>query len=174
MIVSCIAAVAENGVIGRDNELPWRLSADLKRFKKLTMGHHLIMGRKTYESIGGPLPGRTSIVITRNRDYQAAPGVLLAHSFEEALRRAEGEEEVFVIGGASVYREGVARADRLYLTRVHADVSGDTLFPAVDLAAWKIVREDFREADSKNLHAQTFRIYERSRSTGALSPPGRF
>ena len=165
MMISLIAAVADNGVIGRDGGLPWRLAADLKRFKQLTMGKCLVMGRKTYESVGRPLPGRTSIVVTRDPGWRAVPGVLVAHSLEEALGLAAGEE-VFLAGGESLYEEGLTRADRLYLTHVHAEVEGDTRFPEVDFDRWKVVREEHHEADGKNAFAQTFRVYERS---GALS-----
>lgn len=169
MIVSLIAAVADNGVIGRDGGLPWRLSADLKRFKQLTMGKCLVMGRRTYESVGRPLPGRTSIVVTRDPEWKAVPEVLVAHSLDEALGLAKGEE-VFLAGGESVYEEGLTRADRLYLTHVHAEVEGDTRFPEVDLDHWRVVREERHEADDRNAFAQTFRVYERS---AALSrPPG--
>ena len=138
MILSCIAAVAENGVIGKDNELPWRLSEDLKRFKKLTVGHAVIMGRKTFESIGRPLPNRTSIVITRGAEYEAA-GAVVVHSIEEAIRQArrteqtaEGAREAFVIGGEAIFREALPWCARLYLTRVHTEAAGDVRFPSGD------------------------------------------
>jgi len=160
MILSCIVAVAENGVIGRGNGLPWRLSADLKRFKELTTGHALIMGRKTFESIGRPLPNRTSIVLTRDRAYQQ-PGAVVVHSLEEALDRCRGEQEVFAIGGAAVFREALPRAQRLYLTRVHADVAGDVRFPDESLAGWERIEQTPLPADEKNEYATTFEVYVR-------------
>lgn len=160
MPLSLIVAVAENQVIGREGQLPWRLSADLRRFKRLTMGHRIVMGRKTYESIGRALPGRTSIVLTRQADFQAAEGVLVADSLEAALREA-GDDEVFVIGGAGVYRESLPRATRVYLTRVHADVEGDTFFPRLDPQTWRLVEQHPHPADEKNDFAHTFQVYER-------------
>jgi dihydrofolate reductase len=160
MILSCIAAVADNGVIGRGNGLPWRLSADLKRFKQLTTGHTLIMGRKTFESIGKPLPNRTSIVLTRDRGYRA-PGAIVVHDLNEALERCKGEQEVFVIGGAAVFREALPRVTRLYLTRVHADIEGDVHFPEVNLEAWERLEQVSLPADEKNNYPTTYEVYVR-------------
>ena len=140
--MSIICAVAANGVIGQGNRLPWRLPADLTRFKQLTMGHPIIMGRKTYESLGKPLPGRTNIVVTRQPAFKAC-GALTAPSLEAALRLAEAETEIFVIGGASMYAQALPLADRIYWTEVHQDFAGDTVMPAFDRAAWReIARED--------------------------------
>lgn len=143
MRLSAIVAMAANRVIGAGNQLPWRLSADLARFKRLTMGHTLVLGRKTYESIGRPLPGRTFIVVTRQRDYAPA-GVTVAHSVDEALAlaRARGDDEVFIAGGADIYAQTMDRIDRLYLTRIERDVPGDTYFPEVDLSGWRLVEEE--------------------------------
>ena len=167
MMLSCIAAVAENGVIGKDNELPWRLSEDLKRFKKLTVGHVIIMGRKTFESIGRPLPNRVSIVITRNTAYEA-PGAVVVHSVEEAIEQArrteqaeEGEREAFVIGGEAIFREALPLCARLYLTRVHTEAPGNVRFPELDPARWRPLNEESGPADEKNDHATTFVVYER-------------
>ena len=160
MILSCIAAVAENGVIGRDNGLPWRLSADLKRFKALTTGHTILMGRRTFESIGKPLPNRTSIVLTRDRGYRPV-GAAVAHSLEEALERCAGEPEVFVIGGAAVFHEALPRAQRLYLTRVHAAVAGDVRFPDVNLEDWERLEQKPLPAGEKNDYATTYEVYSR-------------
>lgn len=160
MILSCIVAVAENGVIGRGNGLPWRLPADLQRFKELTTGHTLIMGRKTFESIGRPLPDRTSIVLTRDRAYER-PGAVVVHSLEEALERCRGEQEVFAIGGAAVFREALPRAQRLYLTRVHADVAGDVRFPDESLEGWERVAQTPLPADERNEYATTYEVYVR-------------
>jgi dihydrofolate reductase len=162
MKVSLIVAAAENGVIGRRNELPWRLSADLKRFKELTMRHAIIMGRKTFESIGRPLPGRRMIVITRHPNYQPT-GAQAVGSLEAALAAAEqaGEEEAFVIGGAEIFREASPRADRLYLTRVNADVDGDVFFSLPDSNDWRLLSSAQHPADAKNDHPFTFEVYER-------------
>ncbi len=149
MKLSLICAMAENRVIGRNNSLPWHLSEDLRYFKRTTMGCSIIMGRKTYESIGRPLPGRTNIVVTRNPDYQAE-GVRVVDSLEAALKLAEsiayidGSEEAFVIGGAELYKNAFDMADRLHLTRVHAEVEGDTYFVDFDESQWdEVWREEF-------------------------------
>jgi dihydrofolate reductase len=144
MRLSAIVAMAANRVIGAGNQLPWRLPADLARFKRLTLGHTLVMGRKTYESIGRPLPGRTSIVITRQPGYAPA-GVTVAHSVDDALAqaRARGDDEVFIAGGADVYAQTMDRVQRLYLTRIAKDVPGDTRFPEVDLSSgWRLIEEE--------------------------------
>jgi len=161
MRVSLIAAMAENRVIGRDNQLPWRLSADLQHFKALTMGKPIIMGRKTYESIGRPLPGRTNIVITRDSAFQAE-GCEVVYSIEQALAAARGFEEVMVIGGAELYRQMLDHADRLYLTLVRAEVEGDALFPELG-QQWHEVERESRKADDKNQFDYDFVILERSR-----------
>jgi dihydrofolate reductase len=158
--VSIIAAVASNGVIGRDGGLPWRLSADLKRFKALTMGHHVVIGRRTWESIGRPLPGRTLVVVSRSLD-KPADGVLAATSLAEALDLAAGDTEVFVAGGAEIYRLALPLADRIYLTRVHAEVEGDTRFPDLEWTAWHRVGADDQSADERNDYPSTFEVWER-------------
>ena len=155
-IVSCIVAVADNNVIGKKNDLPWHLPADLRRFKKMTMGHTIIMGRKTYESIGRPLPGRTSVVITRDRDY-SRNGTIVVHSLEEALDRTPDEEEVFIVGGESIFELALPRSDRIYLTRVHATFEGDVFFPAAALEQFRLVEEERHRADEKNPHDYSFR-----------------
>jgi len=134
MTLSLIVAVAENGVIGRDNALPWHISEDLQYFKQVTLGKTVIMGRKTYDSIGRPLPKRTNIVVTRDPGF-TAEGVLIAHSFDEALSKAAVGEAV-VIGGSSLFGEALARADRFYLTEIHRAYEGDVHFPAWDKQAW--------------------------------------
>ncbi|GHG65470.1 dihydrofolate reductase [Comamonas sp. JC664] len=143
MKLSAIVAMAANRVIGAGNQLPWRLPADLARFKRITMGHTLVMGRKTYESIGRPLPGRTTLVITRQRDFAPA-GVQVAHSVEDALAKAQasGDTEVFIAGGADLYAQTMDRVQRLYLTRIDRDFPGDTWFPDVDLSGWRCVEEE--------------------------------
>jgi dihydrofolate reductase len=158
MKLSAIVAMASNRCIGKDNTLPWRLPADLKRFKQLTMGHTLIMGRKTYESIGRPLPGRTMVVLTRQEDY-APEGVQVVHSLEQALERARGDE-VFIAGGADLYRQTMERVRRLYLTRIEREYEGDTFFPEVDLSGWRLVEEEHHPATATE-PPFTFLTYER-------------
>jgi dihydrofolate reductase len=162
MRISCIAAMSENGVIGRDGGIPWRLPSDLARFKRTTMGHAIVMGRKTWESLGKkPLPGRRHVVITRRKGYSVPPGVDVVASFEEALERLRGEDEVFVVGGEKVYASALPRADRVYLTVVHTQIEGDTRFPDPELRGFQLVSEERREADEANPFAHTFRVYER-------------
>ena len=161
MRLSIIAAMSANRVIGNNNNLPWRLPADLKRFKSLTMGHHLIMGRKTFESIGKPLPGRTTVVITHQTGF-APEGVLVAHSIDQALDVVTGDDEVFVAGGAQIYQQMLPRADRLYLTSIHEEFEGDTNFPEFEESDWQLISEEGYEPDEKNPYPYTFLIYERS------------
>ncbi|HEV8432092.1 MAG TPA: dihydrofolate reductase [Thermoanaerobaculia bacterium] len=165
MRLSIIVAVATNGVIGRDNKLPWHLSTDLKRFKTLTSGHTVIMGRKTFDEIGRkPLPNRTNIVVSRGVAPAILPAdVLFAASVDEALSKIpRTDEEAFIIGGAEIVRQTMTRADRMYITQVHADVPGDTFMPEFDdVNEWRLVdREDF-EADAKNDYPFSFLIYDR-------------
>lgn len=166
MLIALIAAVADNGVIGRGGQLPWRLSADLRRFKSLTMGHPIIMGRRTWESIGRPLPGRTSIVITRQPRYETGfPEVRIAADVHAALDRAAsapgGDQIAFVIGGGEVYAAALPRAARLYLTRVLASVAGDAFFPPLDMREWRLLNGENHAADEKNDYAHAFEVYER-------------
>lgn len=159
MKVSIIAAVAENGVIGRKGKIPWHIPEDLKRFKKITTGHHIIMGRKTYESIGRPLPNRTNIVITRNKDYKAK-GIKTVSSLNEALKIAkkEGEKEAMIVGGAQIYKEALPFADKIYLTKIHHKFSGDAYFPKISLLKWKKVYSKKYPKSSKNKYSYTFSI----------------
>ncbi len=161
-MVSLIVAVSRNGVIGADNKLLWHLPADLKRFKALTLGHHIVMGRKTFESIGRILPGRTTVVITRNPDRVPA-GCLAAGSLAEALALCTGDTEPFITGGGEIYRQALPVADRIYLTRVHADFEGDTGFPDPDPSAWSAVSEEHHPADDRNPWAFSFVTYERAK-----------
>jgi dihydrofolate reductase len=135
--VSLIVAVAKNGVIGCNNTLPWHLPEDLKHFRALTTGHHIIMGRKTYESLGRLLPGRTTVIVTRNADYQLE-GALIAHSLEEAIDLSSSDTEAFVIGGAELYKQALACVDKLYVTEVDLTPAGDAYFPPVDAAQWQM------------------------------------
>jgi len=160
-LISLIVAMAHNGVIGRNNTLPWRLPEDLKRFKAITLGKPILMGRKTFESIGKPLPGRTNLVLTRDRDWRAA-GVVVVHSVDEAIERALGAAELMTIGGAEVYRLLMPVAQRIYLTHVQADVPGDTYFPDFDPTQWVDAQRTTHPADEKNVYAMTFVMLERS------------
>ncbi len=162
MIISLIVAMDEKGAIGKNNRLPWHLSNDLKRFKTLTMGHHIIMGRKTYESIGRPLPGRTNIVITRNLEYDV-DGCLVTHSLEEALEiaRDRGENEVFVTGGRQLFAQALDLADRIYLTRVHTEVPADVYFPEFDEEEWIEKESIHYDAAEKNDFAFTTKVLVR-------------
>lgn len=166
MRVALVVAVAENGVIGRAGDLPWRLREDLRRFRRLTDGHVVIVGRRTQESIvrrlGGPLPGRRTIVLSRRAGYRL-PGCEVARTLDGALQLARGEEEVYVIGGAEIYREALSRADRIYLTRVHAAVEGDTFFPPLNRDEWRVTPLGEHPKDSENEYACTFELLERRR-----------
>ena len=160
MIISLICATSQNGVIGLNNRLPWRLPADMKRFKSLTMGHHVLMGRKTYESIGKPLSGRTNIVITRQPNYQAKD-CLVAASLEAAISLCQDEAEIFVIGGATIYQQALEIAHRIYLTIIHEQFEGDTFLFDIDKAIWRETsREDF-EPDEKNKFRYSFLTLEK-------------
>lgn len=160
--LSIIAAMAQNRVIGVDNKLPWRLPADLAYFKSLTLGHHIIMGRKTYQSLPGgkPLPGRTSVIVTRDSAF-SAPGCVLAHSISEAIAACDGDEEAFFIGGEQLYRQALGIADRLYLTEVRAEVPGDAWFPVLDSSAWRETARTACQADERNAFAFDFVVYDR-------------
>jgi dihydrofolate reductase len=159
-VVSIIVALSENNVVGKQNKLPWKLSADLKRLKAITMGHHLIMGRKTWESLGRPLPGRINVVITSDKNYKAEGGIVM-HSLKEALEISSKDDEVFIFGGGTIFKEAMHLVDRIYMTRIHAVIDGDTFFPALKLNEWKeISREDFK-ADERNEYDYSFITLER-------------
>lgn len=152
-MISIIVATAENGVIGKDNQLLWKLSADLKRFRILTTGHSVIMGRKTFESIGRPLPNRTNIVISRQKDLILPEGVLKVNSLETAIETAKnyaGNEEIFIIGGGNVYEQALKITDKIYLTEVKASIEGDAFFPALNIDEWKEIVRTFYQKDEKN------------------------
>jgi dihydrofolate reductase len=160
--LSLIVAMTRSGAIGRGGKLPWKLSADLKRFRALTMDHHLIMGRKTFDSLGRALPGRTTIVVTRQAAYPAPAEVLVAGSLDAAQRMAAGDAEPFVIGGGEIFRQALPRAERIYVTWVEADVAGDTYFPEWNESDWRLVRSEPHAADEKNEYDTTFCIYDRT------------
>lgn len=141
--LSIIAAMASNRTIGINNTLPWRIPEDLKRFKALTMGHHMIMGRKTFDSIGKPLPGRTTVIVSRNQALQIE-GCIIAHSLQEALAACANDEEIFIVGGAELYAQALPLADTLYLTEIQKDVAGDAHFPEFDKTEWREVAREKR------------------------------
>ncbi len=166
MKLSLIVAVSDNNIIGRDGQLPWHLSSDLRRFKQLTMGHVMLMGRKTWESIGRPLPGRTSVVLSRQSDYDTGfEAVPVAVNLDEAMAIARclagDDAQAFIIGGAGVYAMTFPRAEQLFLTRVHVELEGDVSFPEVDWDQWRLVEEETCAADEKNDFAHTYQVYER-------------
>jgi dihydrofolate reductase len=156
--LSLIVAFASNNVIGCNNTLPWHLPEDLKRFRALTMGHHIIMGRKTYESLGRLLPGRTTVIVTRNKAYQVE-GALVASSLESALALCKDDSQPFLIGGAEMYKAGLKLANKLYITEVHAEFSGDAFFDALDLTSWREVERTAHT--SENGLAFSYVVYQR-------------
>ncbi len=159
-----IAAVANNNVIGKDNKLLWHMSHDLKRFKELTMGHSIIMGRKTFESIGKPLPGRKTIVVTKQENYDAK-GCEIATSLKDAICKVKDESEVFVAGGGEIYRQiiGLHQTRRIYLTRIYANFEGDSFFPEIDSAKWELIEREEHEPDEKNPYPYAFLTYKRKK-----------
>jgi dihydrofolate reductase len=161
MIISIIAAVAENGVIGKNNQLPWKLTSDLKRFRHFTQGKAVIMGRKTFESIGQPLKDRINIILTSDKTYKPEK-TLVFNNLGDALNFAGDHnlEEVFIIGGSNLYQQTIELADRIYLTKVHAEVEGDTYFPYLNMDDWDIVDEEFIAKDEKNQYDSTFFLLE--------------
>ncbi|WP_349254882.1 type 3 dihydrofolate reductase [Thalassotalea castellviae] len=160
-ILSMIVAHANNRIIGKDNDMPWHLPADLAYFKKTTLGKPVVMGRKTYESIGRPLPGRQNIVISRDKNYQAE-GVTTVTSVEQALQQAGDVEEVMVIGGGAIYQHCLPAADRLYITHINAEIEGDTQFPEYDVENdWTLVKSEKYSADEKNAFPLDFCLYQR-------------
>ncbi|MFU8803782.1 MAG: type 3 dihydrofolate reductase [Bradymonadaceae bacterium] len=159
-ILSLMAAVGEGMVIGKENALPWHLPSDLRYFRRVTMGKPVIMGRKTLESLGKPLGGRKNIILTHQRDYEAE-GVHIAHDLDEALALAGDVDEVMILGGGKVYVEFLPRADRLYLTVVHARFEGDTFFPNFDEEQWEVTCREHHEPDEKNKYPHTFVVLER-------------
>jgi dihydrofolate reductase len=170
-ILSMIVGTANNNIIGKDNDMPWHLPADLAYFKKVTLGKPIIMGRKTYESIGRALPGRRNIVISRDGSYspqgKGSEGVDVVTSVEQALALVDGSngeqavDEIMVIGGGAIYKHCLPAADRLYITHIKADIDGDTQFPSYDDGRWKKVKSELRESDEKNAYALDFCVYEK-------------
>lgn len=159
-MITVIAAVAQNNALGKENQLLWHLPDDFKRFKTLTSGHYIIMGRKTFESFPKPLPNRTHVIITRQSDYQPE-GCIVVNSLKKAIEVCPKNEEVFVIGGGEIYRQSIAVADKLDLTKVHATFDADTYFPEVYLSEWQLVFEEYHPKDERHDFAFTFQTYLR-------------
>ena len=158
MNLTLIAAMAQNRVIGKNNDLVWHLPKDLKHFKELTKGHHIIMGRKTFESIGKPLPHRTNIVVTSKKDYKA-PGCIVVHSLREAIQKAENDSRPFVAGGGEIYKQALEYADSMELTVVHHEFEGDTFFPEINSKEWELVNKESQHPDEKHKYAFDFLSY---------------
>jgi dihydrofolate reductase len=159
-LVSQVVAMARDGVIGRDNAMPWRLPDDLKHFKTLTMGKPMLMGRKTFAAIGKPLPGRTSVVLTRDPAWHAE-GVIAVRSLEEAFQKIGDAPELCVVGGAEIYKLTLPVTDRIYLTRIHANIPGDTVFPPLEMSEWRETERIEHPADERHAYAMTFSTLER-------------
>lgn len=162
MKISLIAAATENNVIGKDNDLPWKLPDDMRFFVRTTKGHHILMGRQNFEATNKLLPNRTNIIITRQADY-SFEGAVVFHSIEEGIRFAEekGETELMIIGGGEIFKQTLSIADRIYLTRIHAEIEGDTYFPEIDMKNWKIVSEEEHPIDERHLYSFTFYTLDR-------------
>lgn len=161
-MLTIIAAASENNALGKDNQLVWHLPDDFKRFKTLTSGHHIIMGRKTFESFPKPLPNRTHIIITRQADYQVPEECIVVSGLQEAIAICQKNEDVFIIGGGEIYKQSMAIADKVELTRVHTTVEADTFFPEIDATQWKLVFEEFHAKDDKHDYDFTFLTYVKS------------
>lgn len=161
-MITIIAAIAQNNALGLNNDLIWHLPADLKRFKKITTGHHILMGRNTFESIGKPLPNRTTIIITRNENY-TKEGCLVANSLEEALKMAQEDEHIFIIGGAQIYKYAIENdlVDALDITQVHNEFEADVFFPEIDKSIWEVVEKEDFVADEKNKFDYSFVRYQK-------------
>lgn len=157
-MTTIIAAIANNNALGKDNDLIWHLPADLIRFRKTTTGHHIIMGRNTYESIGKPLPNRTTVIITRNKNYKAE-GCIIVNSINTALEVAQSDESPFIIGGAQIYKEAINLVDQLDITEVHHQFEADVYFPEIDLSIWKEIKRETFEPDEKNIYSYSFVSY---------------
>lgn len=164
MIISLIAAVAKNNVLGKDNKIPWHLPADMAYFKKITAGHHIVMGSNTFESIGRPLPNRTNIVMAKDKNYKA-PGCVVVNSLEEAINYAKknGVKELMICGGEQIYRQFLPLADRIYLTKIKAVFEGDKFFPEVDSKTWKLTKSDNNSPDEENKYEYDFCVYEKKK-----------
>ncbi|MBA3985906.1 MAG: dihydrofolate reductase [Flavobacteriales bacterium] len=159
-MITIIAAVSENNALGKDNDLVWHLPDDFKRFKQLTTGHHIVMGRKTFESFLKPLPNRIHIVITRDENYKKE-GAVVVHSLKEALKIAKKDKQPYIIGGGEIYKQALPLTEKLELTRVHATVEADTFFPEIDEKEWELIYQEFHPKDDKHEFAFTYLTYIR-------------
>ncbi len=160
MSLSLIVAMARNRTIGINNTLPWRCPEDLKHFKALTMGHHMIMGRKTFDSIGKPLPGRTTVIVTRNAELKVE-GCVVAHSLQQAISACANDSEIFIVGGAELYTQALPLVDKLYITEIQQDVEGDAHFPEFDQSRWQLVSKDVRSQETPQPLEFHFASYQR-------------
>jgi dihydrofolate reductase len=159
-MITLIAAVAENNALGKDNQLLWHLPDDFKRFKSITSGHYIIMGRKTFESFPKPLPNRTHVIITRQKDYNPE-GCIVANSLDEAIQSCPKQEDIFIIGGGEIYKQSIEIADKIDITRVHHSFNADTFFPEIDLEKWQLVFEEFHSKDERHNFDFTFQTFVR-------------
>ncbi|MCH7785087.1 MAG: dihydrofolate reductase [Bacteroidetes bacterium] len=159
-MITLIVAVGKNNELGKENDLVWHLPNDFKRFKKLTTGHHIIMGRKTFESFPKPLPNRVHVVITRNEKYKRE-GTIIVHSMKEALQIAKNDTQPFIIGGGEIYSLGIPIADKIELTRVHGSFDADTFFPEIQINEWELIKEEHHDIDEHHKYAYTYLTYLR-------------
>lgn len=160
-MITLIAAAGENNELGKDNDLLWHLPDDFKRFKSLTTGHYIIMGRKTFESFPKPLPNRTHVIITRCKDYTAPEGCIIVNNLEKAIEVCPKTETIFIIGGGEIYKQSISTADSIELTRVHEKFEADTFFPKINSSEWKLISSEFHNQDEKHKHSFTFETYQR-------------
>lgn len=160
-MITLIAAAGENNELGKDNDLLWHLPNDFKRFKTLTTGHYIIMGRKTFESFPKPLPNRTHVIITRSKDYDAPYGCLIVNNLEKALEVSPKNETIYIIGGGEIYKQSINIADCIELTRVHEKFEADTFFPEIDTSLWKLTSSEFHDKDEKHKYSFTFETYHK-------------
>ncbi|WP_130736757.1 dihydrofolate reductase [Flavobacterium sp. J27] len=161
-MLTIIAAASENNALGKDNDLVWHLPDDFKRFKLLTTGHTIIMGRKTFESFPKPLPNRKHIIITRQKEYKAPENCIVIDNLNKAIEICSQEEENFIIGGGEIYKQSIAIADKIELTRVHTSIEADTFFPELELQDWKLIKEEYHPKDEKHIYDFTYLTYIRN------------
>ena len=158
--IAIIVAIAKHNAIGVGGDLPWHLPADLRRFKQLTMGHSMIMGRKTYESIGKLLPGRTTVIVTKQTDF-SVPGATVVHSLEAAFQAVAGDDNPFIVGGGEIYRQALPHVDKIYLTQVDAELDADTFFPEIEWTEWELIETEKKVPDAKNSFPYVFEVYQK-------------
>ena len=163
-MITLIAAAAENNALGKDNAMIWHLPDDFKRFKKLTSHHHIIMGRKTFESLDGPLPNRKHIVVTRQKDYNPGNDIVVVHDIKEAVSKVNDDDNAFIIGGGEIYRLGIEYATHIELTRVHANFEAEAFFPEIDQNDWELINSEFHDTDARHKYTFTYLTYARQSS----------